>query len=425
MSKKSSKKGNNKPFLAAMIGTGLEYYDASLYGFLAPILTPIFLPTLSPTVALILAYALYPLGIITRPLGAILIGRLGDRLGRKRALILSLTGTAIATGLIGLLPTFASIGFLAPLGIVFLKVVQNFFVAGEYNGGAIFTLEHAKGFKGFKSGLYCAFTVSGILVAALVATIVAYLPQGYWRLAFLLSFVTGLFGVFLRKKVPESPEFSQSQSLGVPKKVSFLTYFRDYRFNAICVIAVSIFFAALYQILSAFLIAFVPLVSPLTHETMLLINTIGLTLYMVCLPVFGIVADKLGFQKSMLYAALTCLGLAYPLFLLVDFPSLFNICILKFTLSVLCAWYVSPFHAWVQELFPVNARYQMISLTYSIGSQIGSSTPAVVLWCWKLSSYNQIPAFFLVAWSLFAIGALLKAKAISSSGVSIPRESVT
>lgn len=395
-----------RPYIAAVVGTILECYDNALYGFMAPILTSIFLPELGVVNGLILAFAIYPLGIISRPLGAIILGRVGDKFGRKRALILSLMGMAGATVLIGCMPTYATLGILAPILLALLNVIQKFFAGGEYNGGAIFMLEHSQKYKGFRSGLYCACAVLGILMAALVAAIIAHLPTGYWRLAYLLGFLTALFGFYLRKKIPETPEFKKATNR---TRMSLKAGILQYRWALIWSMGAAGFFAALYNIPAVLMNALIPLVSDISTQQILVINTITLFVYMLALPAFGALADWLGFQRSMTYAGLLTIIIAYPLFLLLKTNSLLWIMIMKLSFALLTAWFIAPFHAWIQELYDVRSRYQWISLTFALGHQLGSATPVLALWTWKCTGIVQIPSIFIIAWAFLGVISVLRA----------------
>lgn len=400
-----------RPYVASMIGTVLEYYDSSLYGFMAPILTLIFLPEMNPVNALIVAFGIYPLSVISRPLGGFILGKIGDRLGRKQALIISITGMAITTGLIGCMPTYAIIGVTAPILVGFLNLIQNFFVGGEYNGGAIFMLEHSKKSKGFRSGLYCASAVAGVLTAAAMATLVAYLPTGYWRLAYLLGSSIALFGFYLRKNVQETPEFEKTnlknQTLSLKQNI------HNYRWSLLWSIGAAGCFSALYNIPAVFLNAFVPLVTDISTQQILLLNTITLFVYMLALPIFGRLGDLLSFRKSMTIAALLTIFASYPLFFLLVTNSLIYIFIMKLAFALLAAFFVAPFHAWIQDLYDVKSRYQLISLTYSIGAQLGSSTPMLALWAWKTTNILQIPSLFIITWAIFGTISVLSAKSKS------------
>lgn len=394
-----------RPYFTSMIGTMLEYYDASLYGFMAPLLTTLFLPEMNRVNALILAFSIFPLGIVSRALGAVILGKIGDKFGRKQALIFSITGTSIITGLIGCLPTYATIGVTAPILLGLLNIMLKFFVAGEHNGGAIFMLEHSRENKGFRSGLYCGFVVAGILFAALIVAIIGYLPDGYWRFPYFLGSLIAFFGLFIRMKVPESPEFKATNETNeVP--MTLMEKIKRYRWSLIWSIGAAGFFSALYVIPTIFMNVFVPLVSDISTEKMLVVNTYTLVVYMLALPVSGILGDRWGYRKSMTIAALVAVLGTYPLLLLLDTNLLSYIISMKFCFALLAAWFIGPYHAWIQELYDVKSRYQLISLTYSIGSQLGGTTPALALWAWKCTGITQIPAIFIISWGIFGVASI-------------------
>lgn len=397
-----------KPHMAGMIGNMLEYYDSSLYGFMVPLLSPLFLPTLEPITAWIIGYSLYPLGMLTRPLGAYLIGRIGDKYGRRQALKCSIIGTAITTGLMGCLPTFHSIGIWAPIIFCLLRLSQKFFNGGEYNGGAIFALEHLTHGKGLRSGIYCMFTVFGIFAASAAAWIVSILPTGYWRGAYILAFLTALYGFYLRKRIPETPEFNDLTH--EEKLETFSQKFIKHKRVMLCSIGSAGFFAALYMIPTILMISYIPQVTTISSSTILSLNMICMVVYMFALPLGGIIGDKIGYKKSMILATISTIILAYPLFLLIRTNSVFYIFLMKSAFAFLCGWYFGPFHAWVQELFHVNTRYQFISITYSFGSQVGSMMPSVSLWIWHQTAYVEVPAVILILWGLIAIPSIIKSK---------------
>jgi MHS family proline/betaine transporter-like MFS transporter len=364
---------------------------------MAPILISIFLPNIDPLNALIITFLMYPIGIISRPIGAIIIGRIGDILGRKKALTIAIFGMAFSTGIIGLLPTYKEIGIAAPILFTICRIMQNFFVAGEYNGGAIYLLEHAKhANKGYISGLYCAYTVSGIIAAAAASMAVSYLPEGYWRLPYLVGFITGIFGFYIRIKALESPEFLTSKD---SSKMNF-QLLKDHTKKITYVIGIAGFFGALYTMPALLMTSFVPLVTDLTTKTVMGINTITLVIYMCMLPLSGMLADKIGFSRSMMIAAITTGLLTTPLIKLLSYGSIQNVFIAKAIFAVLSAWFIGPFHALAQSLFKVSHRYSLISLSYSIGSQIGGFMPGLSLWLWKYNNNITSIGFVLIIWAL-------------------------
>lgn len=400
-----------RPHFAAYIGAILGYYDCSLYWFMAPILAPLFLPNFAFENAIIFFFSLYPIEMLARPMGSLFLGKIGDRYGRKKALVISMTGMGISTGLIGCLPTTASIGLAAPICLVLLRYIQKFFDAGSYSGWAIFTLEHSNSNKGYRSGVYCAFIVSGILLAAAMTAFVAYLPEGYWRIAYLLAFLTAMFGAYIRKKSPETPIFEER--IKNKPAASFKTNFKNYRNTVLLAIAASGFFSALYQIPTVFLNAFIPLVTDVSTNQILVINAGTLVIYLIGLVIFGKIADKISIRTSQIWAAITTILLAYPLFLLLRSNSITQVIFMKTAFAILCAWFVAPYHAWVQELFQPNCRYQFVSLCYSIGSQLGAVTPVLALWIWKATGITEVPAYFIMIWAVLGFIAIKFAKPIT------------
>jgi len=397
-----------RSYLMAWIGVALEYYDSGLYWVMVPLLTPVFLPSMSRVDSLILAYGTYPLSVFSRPLGAMVIGRIGDKLGRKRALVTSIIGTALVTGLVGCLPSYEQIGILAPILFLLSRILQKFFVAGEYNGGAIFTLEHTKEGKGFMSGIYCGFTLLGVLAATVMATIVAHLPQGYWRLPYLLGFLTALVGLCIRLKAAESPEFEKKTNKDGTKNLKGKLQF--YRKEVMVSVGVATCFSALCTLPLSFTNAFIPMVTHFTNQEVMVIDTMTLMVYILLLVISGRVADVIGVRTSMLSACLATIVMVCPLFMLLKMDTVWSVVCVKIGLGILVAWFVGPFHAWIQELYRVNSRYEMISITYSLGSQIGAFGTVLNLWLWKQTEYVGAPGLVTIIFALVGLGGLLYAK---------------
>lgn len=391
----------NRSYWTAWIGVALEYYDSGLYWLMIPFLNTVFLPFVSNLDWLIITYAMYPLSVFSRPIGASLIGRIGDRFGRKKALIISITGTALITGLVGCLPTYEMIGIFAPILFFLFRILQKFFVAGEYNGGAIFTLEHTEKKKGLVSGTYCMFTVLGIFSAAVVVTLVTRLPQGYWRLAYLLGFVTAIIGFFIRVKAVESPEFEKKVNTDATKNLR--EKIQLYRKEIFSSIAVATCFSALCTLPSSFTNTFIPMVTHFTNQQIIALDTLILLVYMLFFLVSGRMADKVGLKRSMTLASFAIIGCICPLFVLLKADALWSVLAAKVGLSALAAWFIGPFHAWIQELYHVNSRYEMISITYSLGSQIGAFSNVLSLWLWKQTHYVGAPGLVSIFFALVGL----------------------
>ncbi|MCH9690418.1 MAG: MFS transporter, partial [Gammaproteobacteria bacterium] len=384
--------------IAAMIGNALEHYDMSLYGFMVPILISIFLPSIDKLNALILTFVFSPISIIVRPIGAITIGRLGDKYGRKTALIVSIGGMAIATGAIGLLPTYSSVGIWAPILFLFLRSMQGFFVAGESCGGAVFVLEHSDSNKGYLSGLYVSYAVVGMVAAALMATLTTYLPEKFWRVPYLIGSLTGLIGFYLRSNVSETPSFLKYKNV---KPVKTRELFKRHK-SILVAIGVSGLFSALYLLPTYLMISLLPIITSFKLSTIMTINMGTTILYMISLPFFGKLADRISITRSMLYASVTVIILSYPLISLISYDNLYCIILMKLCFALLTAWLCSPFYAWIHTLFHTKERYTAVSLSFSIGGQLGGFMVPLTIWLWKNTESLASIYGILIFWGVIS-----------------------
>lgn len=388
-----------RPARAALLGSLLECYDNALYGFMAPILVGVFLPKVDPLDAFIWAYAIYPLKILFKPFGAAFMGYIGDNYGRKNALSISIAGMAIVVGCVGLLPTYEKIGLWAAVCMAASRMLQAFFAAGEYNGAAIFALEHEGKKPGKMSGLYCASCVIGIIAASGMAALVASCDAVSWRVPYILAFLTGIYGWFLRRKTAESPEFS-AQSTQSLRENRFRNSLRGQGRLILSAMGAAACFASLCYLSSSFLVAYLPLATEFSKATVLQLNTVGLIAYMLALYGSGCLADKYGISRTMSTSALLAAALALPLWKLINYESFIALVVFKLSMSILAGAFIGPFHAWIQQLFAVRYRYTLVSVAYSIGAQLGALTPLIGFTLWKYTQWPAAPGLLLLGFSL-------------------------
>ncbi|HEX4045608.1 MAG TPA: MFS transporter, partial [Gammaproteobacteria bacterium] len=205
-----SKLNQSKILFAAGAGTILEWYDFALFAYLTPLLAALFFPSDHPYTAMMLTYAIFAVGYFVRPLGAVLFGHLGDRIGRKKTLMWSILLMSIPTCLMGLLPTYQSIGIAAPILLVILRICQGLSAGGESTGAILFALESAPTarYRGLLGGLLWAVVGAGMLCGSFAATLVAQSEADWaWRVPFLAGILTGLIGYFVRARTVESLDF--------------------------------------------------------------------------------------------------------------------------------------------------------------------------------------------------------------------------
>jgi MFS family permease len=398
-----------------LLGNLFEHYDTALFSLLSPFLAPLFFPGQDPLIALILTYCIIPLGMIARPLGSLVFGYIGDTRGRKKALVISLTGMAIITVFMGFLPTYQHVGFLAPIFLSIGRIFQNFFGAGETMGGAIFLIEHTpESHKDITSSFYNASTVAGVLLASVgVSLLGAFnLVQEYWRLLYLLGFPTVFFAILIRMKITlEAPLINTSPSSSIKFMLTTCWTKRD----ALITIAIAAGFSyASYTMALVMINGFVPLVTSISKIEMMHLNTILLAIDFLLLPLFGIISNRFSREKMMIVSGALAMLSGVPLFWFLQGASLFAVIFIRLSLVIIGVWFSAPFHSWAQNLVPSSYRYTVISFAYAIGSQLlGGPTAAISLWLYQKTGWIVSVAWYWMLLGLFASYLIAKQESLA------------
>jgi MFS family permease len=388
--------------LAGIIGNFLDHYDSALFGLLAPFMAPLFFPDNDPMTALILTYSLLPLGFITRPLGSLFFGWIGDTFGRRQALFCSLIGMATVTMSIAFLPVYKDIGFWAPLLLAIARLLQSFFAADEVTGGAIFVLEHTPPPKrGFASSCYDASTVGGILFAsALVTTFSAHDFMHFgWRLLFLFGGGTALVGIFLRL-LAQNP----TQSITCHnKRAPVWQIFKHYRGALLAIIIASGFGHTTYHLAFTLMNGYIPLITSLSKTDVMEMNTYLLLIDLCLLPCFGYLSTKWGKERMMLIGATGAICSAIPLFTMLEGAPLGTALFVRSAIMLFGIAFAAPYYAWAMEQVPAQHRCLLLAFGGAIGTQcIGMPTSAICLWLYKTGGWSGLPGIYLMvagAWA--------------------------
>lgn len=390
---------------SAILGNLFEHYDAALFGFLSPFLAPLIFPDKEPVVALILTYAMIPLGMVARPIGALVFGCIGDRYGRKQALFLTLSGMAFVSAGIALSPTFATAGFLAPAIFCLGRILQNFFSAGETMGGAIYLLEDTpEKTHDILSSLYGASTIGGILLASAGVAALAHFHamDNGWRLLYAFGCITGLFGLLIRRHLPFVP---------APKKVALYKVFWQEK-RALFFILINAGFAyATYTMALVLMNGWIPLVTNLSKVQMMSLNTSLLFFDFCLLPFFGWMASKISREKLMMGTAI-CVALTATLLLsALQGASLGVVIGIRMCFVIFGVAFFAPFHAWAQQLVPLEHRYAIISFGYALGSQLlGGPTAVLSLWLFKITGMAASVSWYWILLAMASYVCLVLAK---------------
>jgi MFS transporter, MHS family, proline/betaine transporter len=380
---------NKRVMLSAIIGNGAEFYDFALFGAFSVVFSKLFF-TGDSFSSLISTLSIFGLGFFVRPLGSIFFGYLGDRFGRKKALGYSIIFMGVFTFLIGCLPVFESVGYLAPLLLLCCRLGQGFCLGGENNGSAIFLLEHHKQRKAYAGALILTGGAIGTITATLFAALtnLSFMPAWAWRLPFLFGILIGFLGAYIRNSLEETPEY-----LSVEKqkreKTPLLFVLKNYPRQFLCAIGIGGLNGVLAYTLVVYTSVYLSTVVhyPLTNA--LLYSCVGLVIFGTLAPLFGHLADKREPKKIMSLGCVLIFVLVPLNFYLLQQQTFFSILIAIGSAALLMSLFNGPTNAFLQDLFPAKVRYTGVALGYAIGAALLGGTQPLI--CTYLIEYTQNP----------------------------------
>ncbi|WP_295527374.1 MFS transporter [uncultured Pseudacidovorax sp.] len=377
---------SKKAAASGWIGSALEYYDFFIYATAASLIFPqIFFPKGDPAIAIIASLATYGVGYVARPIGAFVLGHMGDTRGRKQVLVLCMFLMGFSTIAVGLLPTYDQIGLWAPALLVLCRLVQGFAVAGEISGASSMILEHAPfGRRGF----FASFTLQGvqagqILAAAVFLPLAHYMPTDQfnswgWRVPFILSFIVIIIGWIIRREVDETPAFTQE---GAAKPRSPVTEaFKNHAPDMLRVVLMSLMnvipvvatiFGAAYAVQPAYGIGF-------HKDVYLWIPVLGNILAVLVIPLVGNLSDKIGRRPPMIVGSVLAGLLAFGYLYAISIGSVpLAICMSLLMWGIVYQGYNAVFPSFYPELFPTRTRVSAMAISQNVGTAITAMLPAV------------------------------------------------
>lgn len=392
---------------ASMIGTTIEWYDFFLYNSAAALVfNRLFFPQFDPLTGTLLAFATYALGFVARPLGGIVFGHYGDRIGRKKLLMLSLILMGAATVLIGLLPTYDQIGIWAPLALIVLRLAQGFAVGGEWGGAVLMAAEHGDAARrGFWASWPQAGVAAGFLLAAgMLAAINAlqseadFLAWG-WRVPFLLSILLVAVGWYIRNKVAESRLFEEAQSEAeAPPRMPALDVFRERPKAVLLGAGLRVGENISYYILTAFSLTFLVDISAQSRGLALNALMIGAAVQFFAIPLFARLSDRIGRRPVYAFGGFGLAAWSFALFPLLASGNALSIVIALVVGLVLHGAMYGPQAAMIAELFPTRIRYSGASIAYQMTAIFaGSLAPIIAVWLYRETGSAMPVALYVAA----------------------------
>lgn len=383
----------------SVIGNALEFYDFTICGVFIATLSKIFFPNINPTLSLFASFFAFSAAFWTRPFGAYVFGYVGDRLGRKKALMISVTLMGLPTFFIGILPGYETWGIVSPIILILCRMVQGLCTGGEYNGAAIFALEHAANRKpGFISGFISASCVMGAISATIAGAIVSapHMPSWAWRVPFLLGACISLIGYYVRRQCHESPEYL-SVSKNSQKAQPLMLVFQKSKIPFLLNVVAGGMNGLLSYTLFAFLNVYLSRYVQIPLEKSIFMNIFGLLTFMGLCPVFGALSDKILPRNSIFLSLILVVTLSPFAFLLLQVPT--TVFFGQILLGMLVASFVGPSHAFMQTLFPVSVRYTGVSMSFCIGMAItGGTTPILLTYLIDITQNFYMPAMLLATY---------------------------
>src|SRR4249919_3916695 len=395
---------------AGMVGNVLEWYDFAIYGYFAAPIGHHFFPHEDPVAQLLSTFGVFAVGYLMRPIGGVIVGHIGDRLGRRAALTFSVTAMAIPTFLIGLLPGYATLGLLAPIALTFLRMVQGLSVGGEYTSSMVFLVEHAPdGRRGLMGALASSGAGGGTLLGSAVGAGFAAsmsdatLEAWGWRVPFLLGLVVGIAGYFLRRHVLDTVPTERR------KRAPIVETLHDHWPIVVGFAGLSVFNAVGFYVSFVYLVSWLQTADGIAPARALEINSMSMALLLPLMIATGILSDRIGRKPVLLVA--TALGFvgAVPAFWLLNHHSVLLAFLGQLVLVVIIGTYGGTQPSIMVEAAPAPVRCTAVALGYNIClGVIGGLTPLAATWLVSRTGDEISPAFLIMAAAAVTFATILR-----------------
>ncbi len=400
-----------KIVISGMIGNALEWYDYALYAQFAPIIAMHFFP--DSEIKEILTSAVFAAGFIIRPLGGIFFGYIGDKLGRRIALVVGILTMAIPTAAIGLLPGYSTIGIAAPIILTLIRLVQGFSLGGEFSGCIAYIVEHSPlKSRGIAGSAAFVSMCGGMLLGLGTANMFNYfMPEAIlvawgWRIPFIMGLFIGGIGLYIRSHLSESPLYKAAKQRGELSKTPLKEILLNYKLPLFVAMAIYVTVTAPFYTATVYLESFMQSLGYSRFESGIAGSLILLSM-MIVLPISAYVSDRIGRKPVLLMGIFALIITIYPIFMLIGSMNYSYALYGVLLFSGILAFYMGPVPTTLVEIFPTKVRFTGIALSYNISAAIfGGSAPMIGMLLLKITGNKYSIAYYLISLAIFTLAIL-------------------
>jgi MHS family proline/betaine transporter-like MFS transporter len=394
--------------ITCMVGNALEWYDFILYAQFAYILGQKFFPDSS--IREILTYSIFAAGFIVRPLGGLVFGSIGDRFGRRISLAIGIFTMVVPTTVIGLLPSYNSIGLAAPIILTIARLIQGFSLGGEFSGCVVYLTEHA---PANKRGLVGSIVYISQCLGMLLGLIIVYLLSLFlstddlwafgWRLPFISSFFVGMIGLYIRNRLAESPIYTEIKNRGLVLQSPLKEIFLNYKKKIALAIGLYINVTAPFYATTIFIQGYM-LNLGYSQDECAMAGGLTLVTMIITFPIAAYISDKVGRKPVIFVSCIALIIFTYPIFFMINITSYYFAVLSQILLSVIVACHMGAIPTILVELFPTNVRFTGVALSCNLSAAIfGGTIPVIGATLYRITGDRLAITYYLTVLAIFAL----------------------